>query len=559
MQNPQWLAIGLSTLISGTLTSVALSATNPTLPIAASTTGAIGVSLFTKRKEDRMKEETLQHNEQLRQNNEQLRHSNEQLRHNIANLESLLAKYPATLTATETPVIQQNLASATLTAAETPVIQQEPPKTETKNEPVETIVEQENNSNAIAWLKARQLTVNSYHQHQEIIDEIAQKISLFLGDRYSILQPLYSRIKSRTSMGGSFTFKLSNKSKEEIDNCTRFCQLLDNHSFLIDYRYSSKTKTITATPQTNNKFPNFLTGGWFEWFVCSKVCNLLESHKINYEVLMNVKGNFSNGNDYELDLLFLIDDRPLWIECKTGECNAFFKQYGQYRKILGIPKERTFLVGLELSDSKTVESTAIWDITVANLNTFIQQIEKTLNLSLDRENQPNLESSNYQEIQANNPTFEPSNDRKLQPNNQILERPSNTVFKILNKKSLRPSPKYRKQVIEQIVKLFAESDCPSERVKINYSQICEEIHQKLSISKNKIDEIIRALIRSQSFLDDSGKPIAAYKDPIAKLVSSDCNVLNQKCIELYRKAMLESDPNFFDNPKNVKEFNDTVG
>jgi Domain of unknown function (DUF1887) len=294
-------------------------------------------------------------------------------------------------------------------------------------------------------------------------------------------------------MGGSFTFKLSNKSKEEIDNCTRFCQLLDNHSFLIDYRYSSKTKTITATPQTNNKFPNFLTGGWFEWFVYSKVCNLLESHKITYEVLMNVKGNFNNGNDYELDLLFLVDNRPLWLECKTGECNAFFKQYGQYRKTLGIPKERTFLIGLELSDSKTVESTAIWDITVANLNTFLQQIEKTLNLSRDRENPPTFELSNYQKSQPNNQNLESSNCQKNQPNDEISEQKSNTAFKILKKKSLRPSPECRRQVIEQIVKLFAESDRDFLR-----DQICEEIYKNLSISKSKIDEIIQTLMHSQS-------------------------------------------------------------
>jgi hypothetical protein len=49
------------------------------------------------------------------------------------------------------------------------------------------------------------------------------------------------------------------------------------------------------------------------------------------------------------------------------------------------------------------------------------------------------------------------------------------------------------------------------------------------------------------------------KDPIANLVSSDGKVLNQKCIEVYRAAILESDPNFFDNPEQVKDFNKTVG
>jgi Domain of unknown function (DUF1887) len=510
MQNPQWLAIGLSTLISGTLTSVALSASNPTLPIAASTTGAISVSLFTKRKEDRMKEETLQHNEELRQNNEQLRHNNEQLRHNIANLESLLAKYPATLT----PVIQQDL----------------PPKTETKNAPVEVLSEHklENNSNAIAWLQSKNFQVESYYQSQETVDRVSQKIATFLGERYSSLKNLYNCIKSNTNTGSQFRLKLGTNNQKDISDCTSFCQFLSEHSFLAKYRYLSNEKTIIATPQTSGKVSNFLQGGWFECFIYQQVCKLLSHHQLNYEVLMNVKGTYANDNGYELDLFFLINDRPLWIECKAGkDYNAYLTKYCQYRKKLGIAKERAFLVILELSDRQTVNYTALWDITVANLNNFIPKIENVLGLS---------------------------NRQEIQPNDEISEQQSNTAFKILKNKSLRPSPECRIQVIEHIVKLFAESDRDLLR-----DQICEEIHKNLSISKSKIDEIIRTLMHSQSFLDSSGNFIASLKDPIAKLVSSDWNVLNQKCIEFYRKVILTSDPSFFDNPENVKDFDDTVG
>jgi hypothetical protein len=503
MQNQQWLLIGFSTLLSGTLTSASLPIKNPMLPVAASTAGAMGASLVTKRRE---KETT------------------EQLQDEIANSQNLFVEERSRLTLEKpkNPLIIPD-----------PVIKKELPANNFLSnnlKTVEVIAEQplETFPNAIAWLKAKQLTVTSYYQPQEIVDEISTRIATFLGERYNSLQLIYKRLKFNAKTGTRFAFKLAETSKEDISNCTRFCKLLSDHSFLAYYRYSSQEKTIIATPQTNNKISSFLMGGWFEWFVYLQVCQLLSKRGINYEALMNVKGTFANGNDYELDLVFLIDGKPLWIECKSGkDYNAYLKKYCQYRKTLGIPKERAFLVALELSDRQTIDYTPYWDITVANLNNFLEQIENNLGLS------------NCQEIQQK----DENSELKL-----------SKTFTLLRKKSLRPSPDCREAVIEKIIDLFTERDR-----ELILTQISEEVHKNLSISKSKIDEIIRTLMRSQSFLNSNGKPIASYQDTIANLVSSDLDVLNKKCLDIYREAILSINPDYFNSPENLRDFNETVG
>jgi len=61
------------------------------------------------------------------------------------------------------------------------------------------------------------------------------------------------------------------------------------------------------------------------------------------------------------------------------------------------------------------------------------------------------------------------------------------------------------------------------------------------------------------FTYSEGKKISEFNQRISKLVSLDPIVLDNKCIEAYASKILSVEPNYFENPENIREFEQTVG
>lgn len=157
--------------------------------------------------------------------------------------------------------------------------------------------------------------------------------------------------------------------------------MLNQSGLLASYIY--KNKVIRGRVQPNRgDFIQFLNGGWFERYVYHQLAPKLAQNG-QVDCLVNPHLKFPNGDKFELDLLFVVDRRFLWVECKTGnhysDCLPKYCQHGQ---ILDIEKERAFLVGLGLSKNEAKKWTAGWSITVVNENNFLSTINKTL---IDRE------------------------------------------------------------------------------------------------------------------------------------------------------------------------------
>lgn len=102
---------------------------------------------------------------------------------------------------------------------------------------------------------------------------------------------------------------------------------------------------------------------------------------MKFTCLLNPQIAFPNGDDFELDLLFLIDGQSLWVECKTGDYQAYIAKYAETRKLLAVPKSRAVLVILGIPDDLTVNLTHLYDITVANENNFLERVAAAVGLS----------------------------------------------------------------------------------------------------------------------------------------------------------------------------------
>jgi hypothetical protein len=122
----------------------------------------------------------------------------------------------------------------------------------------------------------------------------------------------------------------------------------------------------------------FLNGGWFERFVYQQVSKKLAKQG-KVDCLINPHVRFPNGDVSELDLLFLVDNQPLWVECKSGNhWNECLPKYCQRRELLGIDKKRALLVSLELNESSANDKTRMWEITVTNAAQLLSKVDEAL-------------------------------------------------------------------------------------------------------------------------------------------------------------------------------------
>ncbi len=372
----------------------------------------------------------------------------------------------------------------------------------------------------ITWLEQQNIEVKNYYKEEEG-DGIFNEIALFLGYKYNLLQPIYEQIKRNIPKGTSFQINLASKTELEISTATQFCNKLSNYAFLNTYNYNNATKTIYASPPQQGRIINFLNGGWFERFVFHEIINLLKKNNFDFSCLLNPQINISNGNNFELDLLFLIDKVPLWLECKTGDYQAYILKYSEFRKVLSISKARACLIILGISNELTNKLNQLYEITVLNENNFLEYIELLIK----------------------------NNDNNQDANNIIKNKSElHTVFK---KAGIRPLPEIREEIITEILK--AKLPQPLLNIKKEISQ------KKEHISNNKIQDIFNVLLQSRCFLNENKKPITSFKETVYSLVSNDYKTIENLCLETYKNIILSIDLNYFNCRENINNFEDVVG
>ena len=380
------------------------------------------------------------------------------------------------------------------------------------------------------WFLSRGVKIRNY-KRREAADAVFDKLALFLGSRYNSLSRLYGVIKRSLSSSGNFGVNLSSASKEEIADSTQFCTMLREYAFLSSYRYCKSSKTILAAPQRDGKIINFFSGGWFERYVYQKIRFILSQNGLRFECLLNPQITLPNGNDFELDLFFLIAGSPLWIECKTSNYQSYITKYSGMRKVFGIPKERAILIILDIPDNLTNSLTEIHDITVANESNFPAKICDTFG--------------------AEHPQGCVSTQTEYSPTPFVV---SGSLSTLLRKSHLRPLPEYRRCLIEELIAVVAER-----RVPITMFEIKTTLAETMSISKSQTQDLLNAVIWGGCLLDNDGEIVRSFTVPFSRLISDDPSVIEERCIEVYAQTVLRADPAYFESTYNVNEFERIVG
>ncbi|MEB3885147.1 Card1-like endonuclease domain-containing protein [Lyngbya sp. CCY1209] len=216
-------------------------------------------------------------------------------------------------------------------------------------------------------------------------DTPMNKMAVKLGKNYPNLARLHQAIVRSIPHNQAFDLNLANSSQLEISNSTQSGHNLYNLSFLSEYHYDRKKRKITGKVDRKSEILNFFNGIWFEQFIYAEIDELFDRNNIDYECLINPQLEFANGDKFELDFLFLVNDKVLWIECKSGRNNnnLSYNRYENHKQVMQLPKERSLLVLLQASKEQTEELTQMRDLTIANTDNLIEKVKRGLNWEID--------------------------------------------------------------------------------------------------------------------------------------------------------------------------------
>ena len=237
---------------------------------------------------------------------------------------------------------------------------------------------------AIAWFATKKISIENQHQ-PTFQDAILNKHAIFLGEHLKdenhepLLAPLLKQIRWAISQNRGVQYHFKKASQNQTRILTQFCRHLLDDTLLSSYRYvkNNDQKIIHAAIQDRADIRAFFDGIWFERFICHRVCSVLDSLGIHYSYLMNPIVKFTNGDRYELDLFFLVDEKPLLIECKTGgNFTAHIKKFGDHCKRLSLSFPSAYLVILDLEDAQSENLSQLWKFTVVNQDGLVDCLQK---------------------------------------------------------------------------------------------------------------------------------------------------------------------------------------
>jgi hypothetical protein len=230
------------------------------------------------------------------------------------------------------------------------------------------------------WLASKDSKLIQSHSKKKV-DKTLDKIAWLIGDNYPLVSDLMQRIRhSLSSDKTNFSLDLSGATTDKISVLTNICSHLKNLG-LIQYHYhddkgSSKKIAYISPFQSNGN--QFLTGQWLERYAYQTVTNFLDAKGVAYEALMNAKILKSNKQKIEIDILLIIQNSPLWLECKVANHERFISKYSAFAKQFKLRPEQMYLIVLDLPTQQAEDLTSLHNIKVVTSDKITDALQATL-------------------------------------------------------------------------------------------------------------------------------------------------------------------------------------
>jgi len=235
-----------------------------------------------------------------------------------------------------------------------------------------------------AFLRSRGVQIRTIPP-EGAADNIINSLSDFLGSNYECLSELLGKIKRNMQQGGSITQSLRNYAQRDVGRVCQFCTNLHEIAFLEEYRYfRSPQYLIRARTTTWPVAQKFFSGQWLERFVFLSVrrsINLVSEElgkTLDLTYLLNPQVVLPNGNNFEFDLIFQVNQSYYWIEAKSSGYQQHINRYSRVSRILNLDLKHSIIVLTDITPDRSEALTALFSMTVCSLSRLEEMLITTL-------------------------------------------------------------------------------------------------------------------------------------------------------------------------------------
>ena len=145
-------------------------------------------------------------------------------------------------------------------------------------------------------------------------------LAYFIGQHYATVRKMLGALRATLQQPSLVRVNLEGLRNEQICTLTNTATRLRNLYMLESYEYLRAKRQLVMKVRKQPYVHNYLSGGWFEWYVAQAVRKILGANAPL--VLRNVKLQTTSGNLCEVDVLFVVQRGDGFdigvLECKSA-------------------------------------------------------------------------------------------------------------------------------------------------------------------------------------------------------------------------------------------------
>lgn len=219
----------------------------------------------------------------------------------------------------------------------------------------------------IDWLRTKSVTA-SVNIDAVNTTGFFDEAAVAIGNDFDLLGEFCERIRfAQQKEYTSTLIHLDKKTAEDAKALESFARKLHDYSLLARCIVNKEEKNIRLILQNAPSVRRFFSGEWLEWhalMVCLRIC---QERKVEFSCARNLMLEFQPGEKREMDVFFLINkNRPLYIECKTGEFRQDLDKYISLRKRLNIESKYFILCIADIDMEQAKGLSAMHGMTFVN-------------------------------------------------------------------------------------------------------------------------------------------------------------------------------------------------
>lgn len=296
------------------------------------------------------------------------------------------------------PLVKQIFERYSALKKELTVLKTELLELSNENQEIETVEQEETINQIIDFHSTTDLMKPEQHQPikkwfeerniQPIFDYSAVNMSGYYDEASVKIAELYDSLFKDILNRINFAYRqnhigvnldLKKYSQKEAGQINQTLREFYSNTLFSSFHYHKTEKKLNVKLQSANPIRQFFNGNWLEWFALSSALEYLTQNKKTFSISRNVSIELPNKDKHELDIVLLVDNRLIVIECKSGEFRREIDKYLSLKKRLGLKANQFIILSVDIDENQASSFNSMYELTFSTINNLNYQLKNTLN------------------------------------------------------------------------------------------------------------------------------------------------------------------------------------